>query len=488
MTGRASTARCRASVALALTAVLAAGCVTPSGHLTPEEIVRRQQVVEALAADRPYSLRRFYATVVDGGERDAVLNWLTLGRAALVQGHWDAAADAFDEALKRISAVYADDPQAEKARSVWHEEGVKDFKGEPYERAMAYVYRGTLDMLAGDYENARASFKGALVQDSFAEQERHRQDFASATWLIGWTSHCLGDASAATEAFAEAREVRPALPVPGADDRLLVLVESGFGPSKEATGQHGFKLAYREGTAPAYRYEAALGEHTRPLNLAEDLYMQAVTRGGRQMDDILALKADTKTTTEAIGTGATAVGAGMMLHGQTWGNRDATTAGLVVALIGLAAQAAASEMEAQADVRHWGSLPHSLFLAALPLGDGQKPEDLRLRFAEPRQDEEPDAARPTAPPQMAHHGACAVAWYPQSAVRFRPERIKRDVDGEAGDGEAGDGEAVNGKAGDSPEAKSVKGNCRTADGSLTNLPPNVCAAINGRTLSLVPDT
>lgn len=474
MRRRPAPAQIRASAAIALTAILLMGCVTPRSQLPPEEIARQQKVIETLAADRPETLRPLYAAVVEGGERDAVLNWLTLGRTALIQGHRDAAADAFDEALKRIAAVYADEPQAEKARSVWHKESVKDFKGEPYERAMAYVYRGILDMLAGDYENARASFRGAILQDSFAEQERHRQDFASASWLIGWTSRCLGDTSAAAEAFTEARELRPKLPLPGDEDGLLVIAEAGHGPIKETAGQHGFKLAYREGIAPAYRYAAALGDQSRPLELAEDLYMQAVTRGGRQMDDILALKADTKTTTDAIGTGATAVGAGMMLHGQGSGNQNVATAGLVVALIGLAAQAAAAEMEAQADTRYWGTLPHSLYLAPLPLPNEQAPEGLQLRFIGAGPNEVANAVRPGTTPQIARHGACALAWYPQSAVRAQPARMREPA------------ESVPEETPDREETS--RGNCRTTDGTLANLPPNVCAVINGTVLSLVPDT
>ena len=41
-------------------------------------------------------------------------------------------------------ALYGPDKDAKKARSLFHEESKKGFIGEPYERVMAYYYRGLL--------------------------------------------------------------------------------------------------------------------------------------------------------------------------------------------------------------------------------------------------------------------------------------------------------------------------------------------------------
>ena len=48
---------------------------------------------------------------------------------------------------------------------------------------MAYYYRGVLYLRDGDYENARASFKGGMLQDGFAEEEQNRSDFALLSFL-----------------------------------------------------------------------------------------------------------------------------------------------------------------------------------------------------------------------------------------------------------------------------------------------------------------
>jgi hypothetical protein len=217
-------------------------------------------------------------------------------------GRLDLAGEAFDQALAGIEAVYADNPQAEKARSVWNRESVKDFKGEPHERAMAYYYRGLVHLMTGDLDNARASFKGAMLQDSFAESERHRADFAIAAFMEGWTNRCGGTAvqALAPENFQEAQTARGTLTPPDAADRVLVVMEAGAGPTKEGVGPYRERLAYREQRGPRQGYRVRIGQQERPARLAEDLFFQAITRGGREMDKILAVKADTKQATEAV--------------------------------------------------------------------------------------------------------------------------------------------------------------------------------------------
>ncbi|MEC8183119.1 MAG: hypothetical protein VX123_13805 [Pseudomonadota bacterium] len=49
-------------------------------------------------------------------------------------------------------------PAAGLARSNFAREDVKDFKGEPFERAMVFYYLGLSYLALGDFENARASF------------------------------------------------------------------------------------------------------------------------------------------------------------------------------------------------------------------------------------------------------------------------------------------------------------------------------------------
>ncbi|MFP3441488.1 hypothetical protein R0K18_27540, partial [Pantoea sp. SIMBA_133] len=87
-------------------------------------------------------------------------------------GYRQEAKNTLTQARLEIENVYADSDAARKARSIWYEEAEKDFKGEPYERAMVYLYLGLIYLEEGDYGNARASFLAGLLQDAFAEEEQ----------------------------------------------------------------------------------------------------------------------------------------------------------------------------------------------------------------------------------------------------------------------------------------------------------------------------
>ena len=69
-------------------------------------------------------------------------------------------------------------PAAELARSNFAREDVKDFKGEPFERAMVFYYLGLSYLALGDFENARTSIKAGEYQDNLSRAEKYQADFA----------------------------------------------------------------------------------------------------------------------------------------------------------------------------------------------------------------------------------------------------------------------------------------------------------------------
>jgi tetratricopeptide (TPR) repeat protein len=121
-----------------------------------------------------------------------VLNQMNLGLAALSAGQMDMARAALDDVLTQIEMTHAGTEQAAKARSLWYEEGSKVFKGEPYERAMAYYYRGIIYLKERDFDNARACFSSGILQDSFAEEEQNRSDFAVLDLMMAYACHLQG--------------------------------------------------------------------------------------------------------------------------------------------------------------------------------------------------------------------------------------------------------------------------------------------------------
>lgn len=320
--------------------------------------------IDAYLASKPETLRPLFRTLFTGGERNAVLNFQRVGLAAMELGDWTEAENAFDGALARIEAIYAKNKLAQAARSLFHNESNKDFKGEPYERSMAYFYRGLLYLRAGDYDNARATFKAGEYQDTVSEAEEFKGDFAALQYLTGWTYHCQGDHNSANEAFDLAAASQAGLTRPGADRRLLLIGELGAGPVKARSGTQSEKLIFEAGPQqPMDDVSFTLngGAQIRPI-LATSVQYQATTRGGRAIDGILAGKAEFKNTTGAIAEAATTMSM-MQLAG---GNADAAggfaAAGMLFSLF-------ASTAKTLADIRGWDTLPDNIMIGTATLPD-----------------------------------------------------------------------------------------------------------------------
>lgn len=357
--------------------------------------------IDAYLVAKPDALKPLYRTLFIGGERNAVLNFQRLGLAAMDLGLWDDAERAFDGALVRIEAIYAKNKQAEAARDTFRKEANKDFKGEPYERAMAYYYRGLLYLRKGDYDNARASFKTAEYQDTVSEAEEFKSDFAVMNYLVGWTYHCQGRPDMAKESFDHAAAAQAGLPAPAAGDRMLMVAELGAGPVKQRTGAQSEKLTF--GSGPSYgatsaRFALAGGT---PMNTvqASSVYHQATTRGGRAIDAILNGKAEFKATTGAIGDAFTQTSMNSLMAGDT------STSNLGMAGVGMLFSMFASAAKTEADIRGWDTLPDQITLATAGPVKAEALAGARVDYLAGG-----ETAKGVAPVMAASAGSCGILW------------------------------------------------------------------------------
>ncbi|HOS74342.1 MAG TPA: hypothetical protein PKW12_03655 [Verrucomicrobiota bacterium] len=340
-------------VLLALAASLA-GCATS-----------RKPAVPPLTGDILVDAPR---AIASGPARDRLIWQYRLAAAAMRQGKFDLAKQNLDEVLLTLGGIYGKDPDAKKARSYFRAEARKTFIGEPYERSMAYIYRGIIYWMDGERDNARACFRSAEFEDSDAALQEYAGDWVLPDYLDGLATAKLGgdgsDAFQRAQANAKGIKLPPARP----EANVLFFVEFGPGPTKYATGQYQQELRFNTPASPVASAMLKVDARQIPIAPTDDVGFQATTRGGRMMDHILGNKAVFKSATDAAGSVA-------MLGGITTAvaSRDRTTqqVGLGIALAGLATTLVSAATVPKADTRAWDNLPRYLSFACLPLPVGQ---------------------------------------------------------------------------------------------------------------------
>jgi tetratricopeptide (TPR) repeat protein len=345
-------------------AALLGGCATVD---EPAPSPRRKARA-ATAADRPPAVP----------EVDRVLVDYRSGVSALRRGDDAEAKAKFDDAIARIGGIIANDEQAARARGLFSAEREKPFIGEPYERVMAYYYRGILYWRDGQPDNARACFRSGQVIDSDVGKDAYAADYVLLDYLDGLVSARL--AADGSDALARARAHaagRVTLPDYNPAANVLIFAEYGLGPRKFAAGQYGEQLRFRteESVTRAARLILEEGRRVVPLPAFDDLNFQATTRGGRVMDHILGNKAVFKAATNVASDVAlmgSAVAAQEARRRAMTGRDDSSASNTAIGLglLGVVGKVVSAATQTQADTRQWDNLPQRLSFAAVKLPPG----------------------------------------------------------------------------------------------------------------------
>ena len=302
-----------------------------------------------------------------------------LAASALRTGDFTEAKAKLDDAIARIGGIITNDAEAAKARTLFNAESTKPFIGEPYERVMAYYYRGILYWRDGEPDNARACFRSGQVIDSDPEQKNYDADYVLLDYLSGLASTKLQ--ADGTDAFARAQAhagEKIALPPYNPAANVLVFAEFGYGPRKYAAGQYGEQLRFHAEDSPSHSARLVLdgGRKVVPLPAYDDLGFQATTRGGRVMDHILGNKAYFKAGANVAGDIAlagSAIASDQARRRERRGKDgdDAEAAAIGLGILGIISKIASSATRTEADIRQWNNLPQRLSFAAIKLPPGE---------------------------------------------------------------------------------------------------------------------
>jgi len=313
--------------------------------------------------------------------KDRVLWDDRIAASALRVGRYGEARVKLDDSIAQIGGILGDSESARRARGVFHAESEKIFVGEPYERVMAYYYRGILYWRDGEPDNARACFRSAALASSLADDRPVPETYVLLDYLDGYASVKLGGDGA--DAFRRAQANAGNRPLPAYDARanVLVFAEFGQGPQKYASGRYGEKLRFL--VADSRVHDARLTVEGRVVQLPayDDLDYQAITRGGRVMDYILERKAVFKTVAGSAGDLALAgsAAAATRIYSENGRRSEGAeiTAGALAA-VGAVGELVSAATVARADTRCWNNLPQRLSFSSLSLPPGN--HSLTLEF------------------------------------------------------------------------------------------------------------
>lgn len=363
-----------------LAATTALGGTALTGCQTPAR--RNLAAVEAYYEyDFPTARAILRPSANESNAEDVLLDNLRLGVASLADGDLAEAERTLGRSFDLLSTagLNADRTTA----SVWVNEGVRIWKGEPFEQALGYYWTSVLYAVKGDWENARAAIVNASFRLADFGADQSKEDLArraaddddyldegytavdnqlALARLMQGVAADLSGTAGATESFDAAAAQLPRLePVVrtlrARDYDTLLIVDYGKGPTKQAYGPDDALSRFAlQDRGPAELLVAAAGDADARFPSA--LNVNALARDYRwnNLEDVRKAKS-------FFGRALTDVGAAVAFsRGSNNDERVAVGAGMVLA--GLLLRSGAG-----ADERHMEFAPQHVFVAPLRLGE-----------------------------------------------------------------------------------------------------------------------
>ncbi len=321
---------------------------------------------------------------------DTILNNTRLGMASLADGDLREAESALGKSFDLLSTAGLNKDRTVAA--VLDHEGVRIWKGEPFEQALTYHYVALTYALQGDWENTRAAAANSLFRltdfgkDQSAKAAAKRSGTADASaaadytavdtnFALGFLMQAIGSDLAGTagakEQFDAALRINSDLkPV---IDRLrardydtLLIVDYGRGPSKHAYGTDGELAEFTPNEAmPGRVIVTADNQVLARANPACDVNAMAQDLRWNNLEGVRKAKSFVGNALLVGGAVATGIGASN-------NNGAAALAGVGAMALGLLTKAGS-----KADTRYCEYMPQCVYLVPLTLA---RPSDVTVQI------------------------------------------------------------------------------------------------------------
>lgn len=303
--------------AAAMAVVIAfAGCKTGELENRLDDMERRAAAGEVSFRAGDYSAAdATFKSLADEPTVSSPLYRLDSVPCLILSGREDEAHNLMKNLRIDLEELY--DPESEKkALRKWHGEVNKVFKGSPHEMAAFYALLSLSYAQRGEYEDAWRCVQNGLLHDTDAKEDKFQSDDALLLYLGAVYADRLGEVDSAAQCRKRLRDSLASRGITAADIEKYPQSPYATLLKEDALAPNAF-LVFWSGTPPQFGRSGKYGETRTTLKGAEstadfmtvsvdggeeiivpekigDINFQATTRGGREMDNILADKADFK--------------------------------------------------------------------------------------------------------------------------------------------------------------------------------------------------
>jgi len=302
-------------VVLAMSVVFA-GCKTGELENRLDDMERRAAAGEVSFRAGDYSAAdATFKSLADEPTVSSPLYRLDSVPCLILAGREDEAHNLMKNLRIDLEELY--DPESEKkALSKWHGEVNKVFKGSPHEMAAFYALLSLSYAQRGEYEDAWRCVQNGLLHDTDAKEDKYQSDEALLLYLGTVFANKIGEVDSAAQCRKRLKDALTSRGIESSDvekyvksayaallsenaaePNAFVVFWTGTPPQYGRDGKYGEKRMILKGSAQAADFMTVSVDGGEEIIVPEkigDINFQATTRGGREMDNILADKADFK--------------------------------------------------------------------------------------------------------------------------------------------------------------------------------------------------